>query len=196
MRIDYRNQGAPSGYDGYPSSYQDDVFPTDGLGSLGSVPDGYVGFATVATTDPPPSGDLKVHVSPDASSTQIGAADKDSVLAVRGDQSTVPGWALVQTSGGGRNAQVTGYVSTAYLAPVVQPSQPAPAPLPPPAPNTPPNVTPGTDVDVTVDTGLSTGVVVAIAAGAVVVGGAIYYLLGRKKRSTAARIGAARRRAA
>lgn len=122
------------GYSGYPSSYDGGgttLFTGGGMGALvpflGAAPDGYVGNATVTTSDPAPSGDLKIHSGPSASAPQIGGADKDAIVEVVTEPGLPPGWAKVGTFGSSRNPQVTGYASLAYLTPIAGQGQVEPA---------------------------------------------------------------------
>lgn len=176
--IDMHGQEQSSGY---PSSYDDDVFSSDGLAGLaglGALPDGYVGFATVTTNDPAPAGDLKIHAGPSASSPQIGGADKGSPVAVRGDMPAAPGWAYVENTSGPsfRNAQVKGYAALAYLSPLSDTPTPVPPVIPVPGlpnlPAPPPGDVPAEDS--------STLFYVAAGAAAIVLGGAAYFLLRKR----------------
>jgi hypothetical protein len=171
-------------YGGYPSSYSDNVFPTNGLGGLvysgmGGAPDGYVGNATVTTSDPAPSGDLKVHSAPSASAPQIGGADKDAIVEVVTEPGLPSGWGKVGTFASSRNPQVVGYASLAYLTPVAGQGQVEPTPAgPAPAPVVP-GVTPVAPVSPSAPApSSSTFKYVAIGGGVLVAAGLVWWLLG------------------
>jgi hypothetical protein len=173
-------------YGGYPSSYSDNVFPTNGLAGLvysgmSGAPDGYVGNATVTTSDPAPTGDLKIHSAPSSSSPQIGGADKDAIVEVVTEAGLPSGWGKVGTFGGGRNPQVVGYAALAYLTPVagqgqVEPATPAPS-VSPVVPNVP-GVTPVAPSSPTAPASSSTFKYVAIGGGVLVAAGLAWWLLG------------------
>ena len=175
-------RGSTPGYDGYPSSYGDNngFFTGGGMAGMfgysgmSGAPDGYVGNATVTTNDPPPAGDLKIHSAPSSSAPQIGGADKGAIVEVVTEAGLPSGWAKVGTFGSARNPQVVGYAALAYLTPIAGQGQVAPTPsgpAPAPVPNVP-GVTPIAPSAPGTSNALKYG---AIALGAVVVGGIVWY---------------------
>jgi hypothetical protein len=163
------------------------VFSAGGMGDLGDLNPSYEGFAVVTTADPAPSGDIKIHAQPDATSPQVGGADKGEIVGVvpAPDGTTPPaGWAYVKWSGTrntdgspARNPASEGYAASAYLVPVAQASPvPSPSdPLPPLPSPIGPSPRPSAQGD---NTMLYAGVAVAAVVGL----GALAYFMKKKKR--------------
>lgn len=141
-------------------------------------------FATVATNDPPPDGDLKIRSGPGSSYAQIGGAEKDGTVTIL-DLSEDGEWAQIAWAGGMRRPAATGWAATRFLLetnepPLFGPPPPAlpgvliePPIGPAPAPS-PGGLKPASNKD---DEGISTPVLVV--AGVAIVGLGIYLLTGK-----------------
>lgn len=155
--------------DGYGED-DGDYFGGDDAFDIGALPTTEHGTAVVATSDAGPSGQLRLHDLPDASSIMVGTAPHGATVRIVDNPAhvgsgAVPGWVQVEYDGDGTNPPASGFASATYLAPGgSSPSGPV-GPSPSPSSG-----------------GMSTTAIVvgvAIAAAAI---GAGYYLLKRRKR--------------
>jgi hypothetical protein len=69
--------------------------------------------ARVTTNDPAPSGDLVIRAAPDASSQQIGGAEKDGIVFILEDAGN--GFSQISWPGGSRLPAAQGFAHTQFL---------------------------------------------------------------------------------